>query len=141
MGTGKRRINSVVRVLLIVLVAELATDRVVALVREIDPAVEPELVIVPAVERELATDPAVVRAQLIVPVAGELGHDPAVARELATAQLRGHLAVLAKTKSVTAAHPRDQVPLLAAGEDLAAEAETMRDRAAAEAAIAWAAAE
>jgi hypothetical protein len=105
--------------------------QVVALVREIDPAVEPERVIDPVV---------VVRAQLIVPVAAELGHDPAVARELATAQPRGHLAVLAKTKSVTAAHHHDLVRVLVA-EDLAAAAETTREPAAAEAARAWAAAE
>ena len=46
-----------------------------------------------------------------------------------------------RTKSVIAAHRPDQVPLLAAEEDLAAGAETTREPAAAEAAIAWAAAD
>jgi hypothetical protein len=73
----------------------------------------------------------------------------ALERELVQVEavlVRGHphaqLAVVAlRTKSVTAAHRPDLVPLLAA-EDLAvAVAETTREPAAAEAAIAWAAAE
>jgi hypothetical protein len=99
----------------------------------------------------------------IVPVAVELGlaraeaeleHDP-VAAALGLAQAvverehvppaavlaRGHpharLAVAPTTKSVTAAHRRDLVPLLAV-EDLAvAAAETTREPVATEAAIAW----
>ena len=75
----------------------------------------------------------------------ELQTDPAVELEfvpevvLARSHPRDPLAVPRRTKSVTAAHRRGRVPLLAA-EDLAAVAETMRDPAAAEAAIAWAAA-
>jgi hypothetical protein len=60
--------------------------------------------------------------------------------------LRGHppaqLAVALRTKSVTAAHRPDLVPLLEAAEDLAAAvAETTREPAAAEAVIAWEVAE
>ena len=52
------------------------------------------------------------------------------------------LAVALRTKSVIAAHHPDQVPLLAVEEDLAAAgAETTREPAAAEAAIAWAVAD
>jgi hypothetical protein len=51
-------------------------------------------------------------------------------------------AVALRTKSVTAAHRRDLVPLLEAVEDLAAAAaETTREPAAAEAVIAWEVAE
>jgi hypothetical protein len=116
-----------------------------------------EQVIVPAVVQELATDPegleqviglvqvrvlaivlAAVQALVIVlaavrePVSGQAEavpeHDP--------------VAVALRTKSVTAAHRRDLVPLLAAEVDLvAAVAEIMREPAAAEAATAWAAEE
>ena len=59
--------------------------------------------------------------------------------------VQGHrparLAVALRTKSVIAAHHPDLVPLLAAEEDLAAVAETMRAPAAAEAVIAWEAAD
>ncbi len=52
------------------------------------------------------------------------------------------LAVPPRIKSVTAAHRHDQVPVLEAAEDLAAAvAETTREPAATEAAIAWAAAD
>jgi hypothetical protein len=51
---------------------------------------------------------------------------------------RVRLAVAPKTKSVTAVHPHDLVPLLEAAEDLvAAVAVTTRDPAVAEAVIAW----
>jgi hypothetical protein len=54
----------------------------------------------------------------------------------------GPVAVAPRTKSVTAAHHPDLVPLLAAEEDLAAAvAETTREPAATEAVIAWAAEE
>ena len=56
-------------------------------------------------------------------------------------QPHAQLAVPPRTKSVIAVHHRGRVPLLAAVEDLAAAAaETMRDPAATEAGIAWAAA-
>jgi hypothetical protein len=61
--------------------------------------------------------------------------------EQETDPLHGHLAVLAKARSVIAAHRPDLVPLLAAEEDLAAEVvETTHAPAAAEAVAAWAAA-
>jgi hypothetical protein len=158
MGIGKRRINSAVRVLLIVLVAELEIDPVLA---------EPEHV---QVEVELEHDPVVaalvlqVVAELeLVPVVVELEHAPVVV-ELELAQVvaeperdpvvaepelapvvvvlapnppRAQLAVALKIKSVTAAHRRDLPLLVAVG--LAAAAETTREPAAAEAVIAWAA--
>jgi hypothetical protein len=134
MGTGKRRINSAVRVLLIVLVAELEHAQV---------AVELEHAPVAA---QLAHDPA----------AAELAHDP-VAEELAHAQavaervhvpveavlepglLRAQPAVALRTKSVIGAHRRDLVPIAAV--DLAAAAETTRVPAATGAVVAWAAAD
>src|SRR5438874_1904018 len=136
-----------VRVLLIVPVAELVTD----------PALERETARV--VARELVTDPAAVQAPAIVPVAelvpeigqaagglergqevGELQRAP-----VAAVPVLGHRhvqpAIPLRTKSVTAAHRPDLVPLLEAEEDLAAVAETTREPAAAEAVTAWAAAE
>ena len=88
------------------------------------------MLVVPAVLVVLE-NPAV-SAELIVPVEGVpvQDHRPAL------------LAVALRTKSVIAAHHPDQVPLLAVEEDLAAAvAETTREPAAAEAAIAWAVAD
>jgi hypothetical protein len=93
---------------------------------------------VPAVlERELARA-AVALGLETVPVA-------ALERELVQAEavlVRGHpraqLEAALRTKSVTAAHHPDLVPLLEVEEDLAAAvAETTREPAAAEAVIAW----
>jgi hypothetical protein len=116
-------------------------------------ALEPEIAL-EAVEREIAlaveSAPAIVREAGLEPeivlVAAEREHDPVVAvLELAPAVAelaRGHpharpAAVAPTTKSVTAAHRRDLVRLLAA-EDLAvAVAETTREPVATEAAIAW----
>jgi hypothetical protein len=79
-----------------------------------------------AEEPELERDPVAV-----VPV-----HDRVVELEPVP------VAVALRTKSVTAAHHPDLVPLLEAEEDLAAAvAETMHEPVAAEAAVAWAAAE
>ena len=65
-----------------------------------------------------------------------------VAVMLVRDQLRARLAVPLRTKSVTAAHRPDLVPLLTGEEDLAAAvAETTREQVAAEAATVWAAAE
>ena len=65
-----------------------------------------------------------------------------VAVVLVRDHLRARLAVPLRTKSVTAAHRPDLVPLLTGEEDLAAAvAETTREQVAAEAAIVWAAAE
>ncbi len=80
---------------------------------------------------------------LVVPVVLE---NPAVPAELIVqveaVPVQNHrpalLAVPPRTKSVTAPHRLDLVPLLEAGEDLAAAvAETTREPAAAEAVIAW----
>ena len=111
-----------------------------------------ELAIVPApVGLEQAIAPVPV-AELALPIvlaaALELPIVP-VAAELELVQVeavpvpghpRSQLAVALRTKSVTGAHRHGLVPLLAA-EDLAAVAETTRERAAAEAVIAWGAAE
>jgi hypothetical protein len=126
MGTGKPRISTAVRVLLIALAAEL----------EIDPVVAPELAPVqvavqaPVIVQGVAEpEHARVVAELErVPVAAVLGRP------------RGRLAVAPRTRSATEAHHRDLAPLLAA-EDLAAAAETTREPAAAEAVIAWEVAE
>ena len=141
MATGKRRINSAVRVLLIALAAEPEHARVVA---------------------ELEHDP--VAAELVLQVVAELGHarvvvepehaqvvaEPELARAAAQLELdqvgavavpghqRARLAVAPRTKSVTAAHRRG-LPLRAA-EDLAVVAETTREPAATGEVIAWAAA-
>ena len=110
-------------------------------------APEPELVQV-AAEREpvpvvvvLALGPVVAEA---VPVPSqplaqvvEQVLAQAVALELVLVQVAAAL----RTKSVTAAHRPDLVPLLEAEEDLAAVAETTREPAAAEAVIAWEVAE
>ena len=92
----------------------------------VEPAVQESPAVPVAPERELAQ------------VAVELEHGPVVV-VLVRGHPRDQLAVLAlRTKSVTAAHRHDLVPLLEAAEDLAAEvAETTREPAAAEAVIAW----
>ena len=66
----------------------------------------------------------------------ELETGPVAALELVLVQV----AVALRTKSATAAHPHDLVPAPRV-EDLAAAAETTREPAAAEAAVAWEAAE
>ena len=125
----------------------------VALVVSEDPAVP-----VVRVASVVSESPAV-RAALAVPEDPVVSESPAVpaARELelgrvvALEQVHGQvvglvpliaqLAVALRTKSVTAAHRPDLVPLLEAEEDLAAAAETTREPAAAEAVIAWEVAE
>ena len=110
------------------------------------------------VEPAVQESPAVLVAQArgLVPVAAELELAQVVV-ELELAQVVVELApgrvevlelelvqvaVAPRTKSVTAAHHPDLVPLLAAEEDLAAAvAETTREPAATEAVIAWAAEE
>ena len=147
-----------VRVLPIVPVAELVTDP--AQERETARVVAQERETARVVARELVTDPAAVQAPAIVPVAelvleivpaagglergqevGELQRAP-----VAAVPVLGHRhvqpAIPLRTKSVTTAHRPDLVPLLEAEEDLAAVvAETTREPVAAEAVIAWAAAE
>jgi hypothetical protein len=112
-----------------------------ALVVSGDP-VEPAVQESPAVQvaPELQIAPVVVEPGT-VRVAVELEHDQVAAvRELGHPRVQ--LAVAPKTKSVTAAHRPDLVPLLEAVEDLAAAAaETTREPVAAEAVIAWEVAE
>ena len=133
MGTGKQRINSAVRVLLIALAVELEHAQVVAELAH-DPAAERELGPgVAGLELQVVAEPELVRA-------AELELAPVVAVAVPGHQ-RARLAVAPRTKSVTAAHRPDLVPLLAAEEDLAAAvAETTREPAATEAATAWVAA-
>ena len=102
----------------------------------VEPAVQ-ESPVVP--EDPVASEsPAVPVAPEPAQVAVELEHGP-VAVVLVRGHPRAQLAVVAlRTKSVTAAHRHDLVPLLAAAEDLvAAVAVTTREPAAAEAVIAW----
>jgi hypothetical protein len=164
MGTGKRRINSGVRVLVAqaalviawvapgVPVAQEALAGLAAqvalaeLVVRVAPA-GPELETVPAVVEQ---EPApVAAAQELAPVAVEPEHDLAVAElepdraeaALAPGHPRGQPGVVPRTKSVTAAHRRDLVLRLAAEDLAAAVAGTTREPAAAEAVIAWEVAE
>ena len=110
------------------MVSEDPVEQAVLVVPEdpVEPAVQESPAVPVAPERELAQ------------VAVELEHGPVVV-VLVRGHPRAQLAVLAlRIKSVTAAHRRDLVPLLEAAEDLAvAIAETTREPAAAEAAIAW----
>src|SRR5207237_436464 len=100
MATGKRRINSAVRVRLIALAAEPEHARVVAEL-EHDP-VAAELVL--QVVAELEHDPVVAEPELVRGAAQlELGQVGAVA---VPGHQRARLAVAPKTKSVTAAHRR-----------------------------------
>ena len=157
MGTGKPRISTAVQLVDRVLQVELALGPVAVPELELDPAaaerepvpvvVELELgqvaalapVIGPAVVPELETAQVAARELVTgLAVGQELERDPVVALALALDQV----VVALRIRLVTAAHPHDLVPLLAAAEDLAAAAaETSLERAAAEAAIAWEAVE
>jgi hypothetical protein len=118
-----------------VVALELVIGQVAVLELVIGLAVVPELETAPVVAPELVIGPAVVAELQLVQVVAELEHVQGEAElELVRA------AVPLRTKSVTAAHRRDLVPRLAA-EDLAAEVETTREPAAAEAVIAWEVAE
>jgi hypothetical protein len=169
MGTGKPRISTAGKVLeakaegepvleleLVLVQAELelvlvaAAEELSQVVAEPEtaPAVALELVIGPAAVPELETVPVVALALgIVLAVAQALEIDPAVVPELVIGQGQAELelvraAVALRTKSVTAAHRPDLVPLLEAEEDLAAAvAETTREPAAAEAVIAWEVAE
>lgn len=90
------------------------------------------VLVVPAVREALVVpeNPAA-PVELVVPVEAVLVQD----------HPRGHPAEALRTKSVIAAHHPDQVPLPAVEEDLAAAAETTREPAVAEVAIAWAVAD
>jgi hypothetical protein len=162
-ATGKRRINLEVKVLVAQGALVVPAVQVALVVSEdpVEPAVQVGLVVsedpavqvvqgapvVPAVRVALVVpeDPVepAVRESPVAPerelalAAVELEHGP-VAVVLAPGHPRGQPAVAAlRTKSGTAAHPHDLVPLLEAAEDLAAVAETTREPAAAEAVIAW----
>jgi hypothetical protein len=153
MGTGKPRISTAAtepadRVVLEhdLVLAELEHDQAVGELELAQAAAELELAQAAAelehvqVAAELEHDRAVGELEL-ARVAVELEHDLEVLGP-ARGHPRAQLAVALKTKSVTAAHRPDLVPLLAAGEDLAAAAaETTREPAAAEAVIAWEVAE
>src|SRR6266498_2027893 len=99
-----------------------------------------ELAIVLATELALEIAPVVELLLVIAPVAVELERDQAAAG-LAQGHPRVQPAVAPTTKSVTAAHRRDLVRLLAAEDLAAAAAETTREPAAAEGVIAWEVAE
>jgi len=128
MVTGEQQINSAVRVLVA------RVERVIALAAVRAPRTA-------RVEAQaLATDLA---AELeIVPVAVERALVRVVARELGTVRLEGvperdpAVAPL-RTKSVTAAHRHDLVPLLTVEASAVAGVETSLAPAATEAAIAW----
>ena len=81
-----------------------------------------------------------VAVELGLPIGPVAALEPAPVLAVGPGLRVAQLAAALRTKSVTAAHRPDPVPLLAA-EDLAAVAETTREPVAAEAAIAWAAAE
>jgi hypothetical protein len=157
MGTGKPRISTaaaepagrVVQVQLALgpVLAELGTARVLGQELAIGQVLEQELAIAQVVGPELGTARVLGRelpiAQVVgqelerVPVAAVLGH-PRGRLALALDQV----VVALRIRLVTAAHPHDLVPLLAAAEDLAAAAaETTREPVATEAVIAWEVAE
>src|SRR5206468_450252 len=128
MGTGKQPISLAVRVLAIALEVELEHAQAVAELELVPVAAEREHG--PVVALELARGPVAVELAR-VPVAAEL-ELVQVAAELELVQVaaepvpghpRAQLAVALRTKSVTAAHRRGLVPVLAA-EDLVAAAET-----------------
>jgi hypothetical protein len=98
--------------------------------------------IVLAEVRELETGPVAAELELRTVLVGEPELEVVQAEVPVPNQLRAHLAVLLRIRSVTEPRPHGLVPLLAGAEDLAvAEAETMHGQAAAEAVTAWAAAE
>jgi hypothetical protein len=171
MGTGKRRINSEVRVLvaqaalviarvaqgvpvaqeaLAGLAAQVAQEALGELVVQVAQEALGELVVQVAQEalvvRVASAGPELETVPAVVarepaPVAAELEPDRAEVA-LAPGHPRGQPGVVPRTKSVTAAPPHDLVPLLAAEEDLAAAvAGTTREPAAAEGATAWEGAE
>ena len=148
-GTGKRRINSGVRVL--VAQAALVIDRAASgepvaqealagLAAQVAQEALAELV-VRVVELELSQEEA---EQVLGPVAAEQELAPVVAEQehvQGEAELElVRAAVPLRIKSVIAPHHRGLVPVLGAG-DLAAEVETTREPVAAEAVIAWEVAE
>ena len=137
MVTGEQQIG---------LVAMRVSSRV-AVVLAVVVASEEQVVRVAPVVRVVRVAPAAPenQAELVEPVALVVPENPAVP-ELETGPVAAlelvlvQLAVALRTKSATAAHPHDLVPAPRV-EDLAAAAETTREPAAAEEAVAWEAAE
>ena len=142
MGTGKPRISTAVQLAGRVVRGELALGPVLAEL-ELDPAAAPELETAPVAEQELEIDLVAEEEREIVPVAvePELGRVVAVLEHVLAAAVpeRDPVAVLLRTRSVIAAHHRDRV-LARRVEDSAVAAETTREPAVTEAAVAWAAA-
>jgi len=101
---------------------------------------DPVALVVPEdpVERAVQESPVALEREL-AQVVVELEHVQVVP-VLVQGHPRVRLVVALRTKSVTAAHPHDLVPLLEAAEDLAAAAETTRVPVAAEVGTAWEAA-
>jgi len=135
MGTGKQPISSadVAPVAPVVPVA-----RVASVVSE-NPVVQVASVVLEEPVALVVPENPVEPVALVVPenpAVPELETGPVAALELVLVQV----AVALRTKSATAAHPHDLVPAPRV-EDLAAAAETTREPAAAEAAVAWEAAE
>jgi hypothetical protein len=114
----------------------LAAARALVIVR----GVVPELAIDLAEALVLIIDPAEVRELETGPVGAELELRTVLVAQPVPNQPHGHLAVPAKTKSVTALHRHDLAAVLMAGDLAVAEAETMRERAATEVGTAWEAA-
>jgi hypothetical protein len=141
MGTGKRRISSadVVRVAPVV-----PAVRAALAVSEdpVDPVVRVALAVSEdPVEPAVSENPAVPELAQVeaVPELAQVEAVPELAQVEAVPvpdHPRVQLAVALRTKSVTAAHRPDLVPLLAE-EDFMAVAETTREPAVAEAVIAW----
>src|SRR5581483_8988418 len=157
MGTGKRRINSVVKEL----VAQVVTDPVLGgleiVLAEVEQASRAEVIV--RVEAELQID-LVVEALAIVPAAAELETDPVVAGLLTVLEVvervrvpvavgpardhqLDHLAVPPRTRLVIAVHRRDLVPVLEGPVlevvDLAGAVETTRGPVVTAVVVAWAA--
>jgi len=137
MGTGRQRISTAAPL------EAKAGERPVLELEHV--LVQEELEHAPvAAERELAQAAAVLEhglgvvepERVLVAAELELVRVAAPAPNLRPDQLEARR----KTRSATEAHHRDLAPLLAAEEDLAAAAETMREQAAIEAATVWAAA-
>jgi hypothetical protein len=154
MGIGRQPINSADVALVAPVVREalvVPEDQVVppVLVVPEDPVAALELELGPVEALELVLVQVEALELVLVPVAAlELELGPVEALELVLVQVEAlelvlvQVAVALRTRSVIAAHRPDLVRLLEAEEDLAAAvAETTREPAAAEAAIAWEVAE
>jgi len=109
---------------------------------EAELVLDPGAVLVPSQAAGLALDPVAAKQEL-ARVEVELELSPAEALELDPVEVEpGHarVAVLPKNKSATAARHRDRVAVAKRVEDLAAAAETTREPAVTEVAVAWVAA-